>query len=161
MKELEQVKKLNFVFNQEMFTGVTNPAESDLYGTEFETRLRNDLMQQKLAKECADWVREIVSFRSNISGMEMPGFINTGDVTYSEIKKFTTIDLGVRKGSMTYYPIHKTNAVENGKYFVGLFDEIWNNKSKLQDVTDEVLKRITALYSENSPEWGCGQKPGL
>jgi len=49
MKELEQVKKLNFVFNQEMFTGVTNPAESDLYGTEFEIRLRNDLMQQKLA----------------------------------------------------------------------------------------------------------------
>ena len=153
MKELEQVKELNFVFNQEMFTGVTNPAESDLYGTEFETRLRNDLMQQKLAKECADWIREKVRFRSNISGMEMPGFINTGDVTYSEIKKFTTVDLGVRKGSMTYYPIHKTNAGENGKYFVGLFDEIWNNKSKLQDVTDEVLKRITALYSENSPEF--------
>lgn len=95
MKELEQVKKLNFVFNQEMFTGVTNPAESDLYGTEFEIRLRNDLMQQKLAKECADWVREKVRFRSNISVMEMPGFINTGDMTYSEIKKFTTVDLGV------------------------------------------------------------------
>lgn len=105
MKELEQVKELNFVFNQEMFTGVKNPAESDLYGTEFETRLRNDLMQQKLAKECADWIREKVRFRSNISGMEMPGFINAGDVTYFEIKKVTTVDLGVRKGSMTYYPM--------------------------------------------------------
>ena len=152
-KELGQVEELDFVFNQEMFTGNVNPEEADLYGTEFETRLRNDLMQQKLAKECADWIRDKVRFKANVSGKEMPGFITAGDISYSEIKKFTTVDLGVRRGNMTYYPVHKTNAGENGKYFVGLFDEIWNDQEKLQDVTDEVLRRITALYSENSPEF--------
>lgn len=152
-KELGQVEELNFVFNQEMFTDKANPEEADLYGTEFETRLRNDLLQQKLAKECADWIREKVHFKSNVSGKEMPGFITADETSYSEIKKFTTVDLGIRKGNMTYYPIHKTNTSENGRYFVGLFDEIWDDEEKLQDVTDEVLRRITALYSENSPEF--------
>lgn len=152
-KELGQVEELNFVFNQEMFTDKANPEEADLYGTEFETRLRNDLLQQKLAKECADWIREKVHFKSNVSGKEMPGFITADETSYSEIKKFTTVDLGMRKGNMTYYPIHKTNTSENGRYFVGLFDEIWDDEEKLQDVTDEVLRRITALYSENSPEF--------
>lgn len=83
----------------------------------------------------------------------MPGFITADETSYSEIKKFTAVDLGIRKGNMTYYPIHKTNTSENGRYFVGLFDEIWDDEEKLQDVTDEVLRRITALYSENSPEF--------
>ena len=98
-KELGQVEELDFVFNQEMFTGNVNPEEADLYGTEFETRLRNDLMQQKLAKECADWIRDKVRFKANVSGKEMPGFITAGDTSYSEIKKFTTVDLGVRRGN--------------------------------------------------------------
>jgi len=38
--------------------------KSSLYGTEFEIRLRNQLMQKVIAKECAEWIREKVKFKS-------------------------------------------------------------------------------------------------
>lgn len=155
-KELSNVKELDFIFNNELFLGrddiQIDQLEKDLFGTEFETKLKNDLFQKELAKECADWIREKVHFRSNISGQLMPGFVNTGDNSYSEVKKFSTVDLGVRKGDSVYYPIHKTLDSENGKYFVKLFDELWRDEEKLTDVTDEVLRRISSLYNDNAPE---------
>lgn len=33
------------------------------------------------------------------------------------------------------------------------FDEIWNDKKVLQEVTDEVVESITAAYNENSPDF--------
>lgn len=32
--------------------------ERNLYGTEFEIKLRNELTQKAIAKECADWIKE-------------------------------------------------------------------------------------------------------
>ena len=37
--------------------------EKSLYGTEFEVRLRNELKQKAVAKECADWMRRKVCFK--------------------------------------------------------------------------------------------------
>ena len=33
------------------------------------------------------------------------------------------------------------------------FNEIWNDKKVLQEVTDEVVESITAAYNENSPDF--------
>ena len=151
--ELKGIGELDFIFNQNLFTGETSKdAETELFGNEFENRLRNDLKQTDLAKECADWIRSKVHFKSNVTDKNMPGFINVGDITYSELKKFTTVDLGTRQGNSAYYPVVKSDSKENGAYFLRLFDELWNDRNKLQDVTDEVLHRITSMFNENSPE---------
>ena len=34
-----------------------------------------------------------------------------------------------------------------------MFDQIWNDKSLMQDVTDQVIDGITAAYNENAPEF--------
>ncbi len=31
--------------------------ERSLYGTEFEIKLRNEMTQKAIAKECADWIK--------------------------------------------------------------------------------------------------------
>ena len=36
--------------------------------------------------------------------------------------------------------------------YIELFDKIWNDKEKLQDVTSMVIENITTAYNENSPE---------
>lgn len=36
--------------------------------------------------------------------------------------------------------------------YIQLFDTLWNDKDKLQDVTDVVIENITTAYNENSPE---------
>ena len=39
--------------------------ESSLYGSEFELRLRNKLTQRAIARECAEWIKRKVTFKSN------------------------------------------------------------------------------------------------
>ena len=66
-----------------MFTGIEDTSEADLFGTEFEVRLCDDLIQWKLAKKYADWLRENVNFRFNVFKQEMPRFINVGEKPYA------------------------------------------------------------------------------
>ena len=50
--------------------------ESTLYGTPFEIKLKNKLTQKAIAKECAEWVKEKVQFKSNISNCTVQNFIS-------------------------------------------------------------------------------------
>ena len=48
--------------------------------------------------------------------------------------------------------VQKTEAPFSTAY-IDLFDNLWNDTSKLQEVTDEVIENITAAYNENSPDF--------
>jgi type III restriction enzyme len=53
--------------------------ENSLYGSEFEIRLKNELTQKAIAKECADWVRAKVEFKSNRANSPMQQFACVDD----------------------------------------------------------------------------------
>ncbi|AVM43082.1 helicase [Fastidiosipila sanguinis] len=126
--------------------------EKNLYGSEFEIKLRNELTQKAIAKECADWIKEKASFKSNITDSNMQGFINVDGTTYNSIKDFTTVDLGIEKGNNRSYLINKLSKSDS-EYYLRLFDEIWNDKTQLQEVTDKVIESINTVYNENSPDY--------
>lgn len=163
-KQLTDIDELRFIFTSPTFT--TEKAQKEkrefyiprlnrersLYGTEFEVKLRNELTQKAVAKECADWIRKKVTFKSNITNENMMGFINVDDKNYMPINGFTTVDLGCERGNNAYSMIQKTGAPFSEAY-IRIFDELWNDKKRLQDVTDEVLDNITAAYNENSPDF--------
>ena len=69
-------------------------SEHSIYGTEFEVRLRNELTQKAIAKECADWIRKKVTFKSNVTQEQMMGFMTVDESSYMPINGFTTVDLG-------------------------------------------------------------------
>ncbi len=48
--------------------------------------------------------------------------------------------------------VQKTEAPFSTAY-IDLFDNLWNDTLKLQEVTDEVIENITAAYNENSPDF--------
>lgn len=123
-----------------------------MYGTEFEVKLRNELTQKAIAKECAEWIRKKVTFKSNVTNENMMGFINLDDKNYMPINGFTTVDLGCERGNNAYNMVQKTEAPFSTAY-IDLFDNLWNDTSKLQEVTDEVIENITAAYNENSPDF--------
>lgn len=167
-KELNSVDEFRFLFTGETFTKETAPKEArefyiprlnrerSLYGTDFEVRLRNELNQQAIAKECADWIRKKAHFRSNVSGESMSPFMNiennSQSMTYNPFSNFTTAELGEDRGNNAYSVITKLYAPFTEQY-LNTFNQIWNDDDRLDDVTDAVLENITAAYKENSPEF--------
>jgi superfamily II DNA or RNA helicase len=166
-KELEQVEELNFLFTGEVFTSEKAQRESrefyiprlnaerSLYGTDFEVKLRNELNQQAIAKECADWIRRKAKFKSNVSGEHMSPFMavrtDQSEAAYLPFNNFTTADLGADRGNSAYSVTTKVFAPAS-KHFIDTFETVWNGDGKIADVTDSVLENITAAYKENSPE---------
>ena len=126
--------------------------ERSLYGTEFEVKLRNELTQKAISKECADWIRSKVTFKSNTTGENMMGFINVDDKNYMPVQGFTTVDLGCERGNNAYNMVQKTDAPFSTAY-IDLFNTLWNDTSRMQVVTDEVIENITAAYNENAPDF--------
>lgn len=126
--------------------------ERNLYGSEFEVKLRNEMTQKAIAKECADWIKRKVTFKSNKTSEQMIGFINVDDKNYSPINSFTTVDLGIEKGNNVYYIVNK-NDFEVSKEYLNLFENLWNDKDRFDEVTNEVIENITNVYKENSPDY--------
>lgn len=163
-KELKGIDGLRFIFTSPTFT--TEKAkkekrefyiprlnrERSLYGTEFEIKLRNKLTQKAIAKECAEWIREKVTFKSNITNDNMMGFINLDNKNYMPVNGFTTVDLGCERGNNAYNMVQKTEKPFSEAY-IELFESLWNDSSRMQIVTDEVIDSITAAYQENAPDF--------
>lgn len=167
-KQLESIDECRFIFTSPTF--VTEKTEkqkrefyiprlnreSSLYGTEFEIKLRNELTQKAIAKECADWIRSKVTFKSNITGENMGGFVTVFDeqkqVVYLPMNGFTTVDIGCDRGNNSYNMVNRLEAPVSVSY-LQLFETLWNDENKLQDVTDVVIENIVTAYNENSPEF--------
>ena len=162
--QLKTIEELRFIFTSPTFINEKPKKEKrefyiprlnrerSLYGTEFEVKLRNELTQKAIAKECADWIRQKVTFKSNVTAENMMGFINVDDSNYMPINGFTTVDLGCERGNNAYTFIQKTGAPFSQAY-LELFETLWNDSARMQEVTDEVIENISTAYNENSPDF--------
>lgn len=167
-KQLESVDEFRFIFTSPTF--VTEKTEkqkrefyiprldreNSLYGTEFELKLRNEMTQKAIAKECADWIKRKATFKSNTTGEHMMGFANvvndSNQLSYMPLNGFTTVDIGCERGNNSYNMVNRLEAPVSLTY-IQLFENLWNDKEKLQDVTDIVVENISTAYNENSPEF--------
>ncbi len=166
-EQLESCEELRFIFTSPTFVAEKTPKErrefyiprlkreKSLYGTEFEVRLRNELKQKAVAKECAEWMSRKVCFKSNTTREGMNHFLvvegKEDSYVYSPMNTFTTVDLGCERGNnLTNMIMRMENPASTE--FLHLFDSIWNDADKLSDVTEDVIDMISAVYQENSPE---------
>lgn len=165
--QLKDIDELRFIFTSPTFVKQNELAqksekrefyiprisrEKSLYGTEFEVKLRNELTQKAIAKECAEWIKKKVIFKSNITNENMAGFINVDETSYYPVNGFTTVDLGCDRGNNTYNFVNKMDAPIS-KNYLDLFESLWNDNKKLEVVTGQVIESISSVYKENSPDF--------
>ena len=166
-KELEQIDELRFIFTSPTFIKEKVKKEKreffipklqrerNLYGSDYEVRLRNKLEQKAIAKECAEWIKSKARFKSNSSQEAMGGFLHVKSESpnvYVPFNEFTTTELGCERGN-TVYTITNVMPSPFAEEYLKIFNEQWNNKEKFQEVTSQVLEYIETVYNENSPEF--------
>lgn len=166
-KELSRISNMRFLFQEPTFVKkddellrqyyIDHNGEKDISGNEFEIRLRNELKQGSIAKECEKWIREKVEIKSlkkpNPAQPRMIHVDNPKDaVMINGTVDFTTDGLGITPSNridsnMCIYGKEMTAS------FLHQFDEIWNDDMTVEDVKEKVLEQMQILYKENPPEF--------
>ncbi len=170
--ELQKIESLQFIFTSPTFVPneVTDKVrkehrefhiprlerERGFYGSEFEIRLKNKLTQRAIARECAEWMRRKAEFRSNRGKAPMQQFAcldqTDPETVYMPLHGFTAVDLGYQQGNAVSNMVNKMDEPPFAATYIHLFDQIWNDREKLQDVTSLICEHIAAVYQENSPQ---------
>lgn len=166
-EELEKVDSVNFIFTSPTF--YTDKSEKQkrefyipklnrersLFGSDFEIRLRNQLTQRAIARECADWIRRKARFKTNITHGTLTTFLNIKDgedtYTYMPFNEFTTTELGLDRGNNICPMVVGMPGHSSTDMFLKNFAELWKDKEKFQDVTESVIENIETVYKENAP----------
>ncbi|MFW5795183.1 MAG: helicase-related protein [Bacillota bacterium] len=167
---LKKIKSMDFIFTDPTFMKLdknkrqkrqfqinTHTLQKAISGSDFEIKLKNELKGKSIAKECKKWIDEKVTFKTNIGNKYIQPVIiinnNTNIYVYMGINEFSSAGFGYEKDNSIFNQIIKTDEQQLTNQSLDNFDEIWNDRKILKDVTEEVSDYITNLYKENSPEF--------
>jgi len=168
-EQLEAIDSLEFIFTSPTFVAeqVTDKlkkerrefhipkAEREFYGSEFEIHLKNKLTQKAIARECAEWISRKAQFKSNTTKAAMQQFAavqqEEEQYLYNPLHGFTAVDLGYQSGDAVSNFVNRIEKPMTEAY-LNLFDQIWCDDEKVEDVTQRLTQHISTIYRENSPE---------
>ena len=166
-KELEKVEELRFIFTSPTFNSEHEKKqkrefyipklnrERTLYGSDFEIKLRNNLTQRAIAKECADWIRQKGEFQDKCLTNDDAWFpqCQTRDpFTYMPFNEFTTTELGCERGNNIFQLVQRIPSPYSDAYLKN-FNDFWEDHENFADVTDAIIENIENVYRENSPDF--------
>lgn len=166
-KELSGIEEMRFLFTEPTFIKsndelireyyISRNPERKISGNEFEIKLRNELGQAHIAKECAGWVRDKAKFKSlkrpNPAQQRLIHIENGGDdIAINGSVDFTTDGLGITN-SRRFDMNTVTYGKEYTQAFLQMFDSVWGDASLVEDVQTDVLEHMQVIYKENPPEY--------
>ncbi|KXL53687.1 RNA polymerase-associated protein RapA [Anaerotignum neopropionicum] len=166
-KELSHIDNMRFIFTEPTFINkdaelireyyLEKRNELSISGNEFEIKLRNEMKQAAIAKECARWLEDKVQIKSlKVPNAAQPRLVyienqNT-DTSISGTVDFTSDGLGITKSDRI-----DSNMCIYGKElswtFLKQFDDLWSDPNAVEDVKEQVLEHMRVLYKENTTEF--------
>jgi hypothetical protein len=73
-------------------------------------------------------------------------------IAYMPVNGFTAVDLGLQKGDAVSNIVNRFDGAPYTNTYLDLFNQIWADPDKLEDVTEAICSHIESVYQENSPE---------
>ncbi len=164
-KEFNKIDSMRFLFTMPTFVNEQNEVsrefqidhEKSISGNDYEIKLRNEMKQSAIAKECSDWIRKKVEIKSlKVTNTAQPRIIHVtnggeDDLSIHGTVDFTTDGLGLTSSDRIDSNVCMYGAATQG--LLDLFDRIWNDTSAVTDVKNSVLEHMETLYKENPPEF--------
>ena len=167
-KELNKIDSLRLLFSMPTFVEnkkdinrefkLSGNYESGLAGDRYEMKLKNELKQSEIAKECAEWIRKKVEVRAYDEEHTLPQKMyimeqNDGEDSYIfGSSDFTSSGLGVvssNKSEMNTY-MKDTASTQT---MLDLFNKAWSDNEKVKDVKKALLESLEVVYRENTSEF--------
>lgn len=166
-KELNKIDEMRFIFTEPTFVKkdrelirefyIDHVNEKALSGNEYEIKLRNEMKQAAIAKECAEWLEKKVEIKSlRIPNHAQPRLVyienEAETVAINGTVDFTSDGLGISPSDRLDY-----NTCMYGREctvaFLQMFNELWSDEQAVEDVKSQVLAQMKVLYKENTPEF--------
>jgi SNF2 family DNA or RNA helicase len=158
---LDRIEHMDFLFGEPRFIRSLDPDKTEKKSFLIDSaglRLANCLQQKRVAKECADWIREKVSIKSVKQTNFLHGkmyHISTNGVEEAILgsSNFTTHGLGLSASDSN---IELNLVVDSNRDRADLkawFGDLWNDADLVEDVKEEVLQYLEQLYQNHSPEF--------
>lgn len=166
--ELTKIDGMRFIFTEPTFIKKDKELTREYYidrlarekavgGNEFEIKLRNEMRQAAIARECAQWLEEKVKIKSlrraNPAQPRMVLIDNRDEqIAINGTVDFSTDGLGITPSNRI-----DNNTCMYGKEFTAaylqMFNDLWNDNAQVEDVKALVLEQMKILYRENTPEF--------
>lgn len=127
--------------------------ESSIGGTDLEIKLKNELKQKAIARECAEWIRRKAEFHSYKDANRAAGGYLVVDGTepaaFQPIEGLTTSALGTTPSKQLTMTMGIPG--DMARQYLCQFNAAWDS-GELEDVTQAVIDSISTMYRENPPE---------
>ncbi len=164
-KPLDKIDNMRFIYTKPSFLK-DNTKESrqyyidnnSIFGNDYEIKLKNEMTQGSVSRDCSDWIRdkvEIKSFKTpNEAQARMVCVDNNDDsnIAVTGSVDFTTTGLGINKSDRKDF-IQCFYGKDFSLSSLMQFDMLWNDDEYLEDVKDEVLAQMSTMYKENPAEF--------
>lgn len=167
-KELGKIEKLRLLFSEPTFVKnkkdinrefkLSGSYERGLAGDRYEMKLKNELKQSEIAKECANWIREKVEVRAYDEEYPLPQKMYLMENKKDESacifgsSDFTSSGLGLVPSKKLEANTYIKDSIYT-QQLLNQFELYWNDKDKVKDVKIYLLKSLEEVYKENNPEF--------
>ena len=158
---LDGVEHMRFLFGEPRFVQRLDPDKTEKKAFVIDSdglTLANTLTQKRIAKECADWLRDKVDIRSVKQANFLHGklyHVQNGPVADAILgsSNFTTRGLGL-SGQQSNIELNMiVNDRRDLEDLKTWFDELWNNGALVEDVKADVLRYLAQIYQNHAPEF--------
>ena len=158
---LNQIDHLDFLFGEPRFIASLDPDKTEKKAFILDgngLQLANRLEQKRVARDCAEWMRQKVDIRSIRHAQLLHGkmyhITNAGvEEAILGSSNFTVRGLGLGAGNNNIELNLEVDSNRDRRDLKIWFDELWNDPVLVEDVKAEVLQYLDQLYQNHAPEF--------
>jgi SNF2 family DNA or RNA helicase len=155
------IGRLRFLYGEPRGITTLDPQRSKTKGFEIVDAgmsLANQLEQKRVARACADWIRDRVDIRSITRANLLHGKMyhieqQGGEAAILGSSNFTVAGLGLGEAGNNIELNLEVDSTRDRRDLKAWFDEIWNDTTLVADVKEDVLTCLAQLYRNNAPQF--------
>ena len=160
-ENLDKIDHLDFLFGEPRFITSLDPDKTETKAFILDgngLQLANHLEQKRVARDCAEWIRQKVDIRSVRHAQLLHGkmyhIANAGvEEAILGSSNFTVRGLGMATGNNNIELNLEVDSTRDRRDLKTWFDELWNDSDLVTDVKQDVLLYLDQLYQNHAPEF--------